>query len=352
MDCETCDRALLDLVCGELGDAEAADVRRHAASCETCGAALRKLEVGSSLGARLERDVAPALDAVLAAARARAVELRPAPTPPVVVATPDAREPEASWVERLFESIGAMVLGPQMGVVAVLGVVVGIGLWYLPQIRGGHLEVEPPSLESDVTQDDSSPLTPAEPLQFDTDPRTGRVVSLEEAPPSVPEAPERRPAPPPRVETIVAEAIAPASLDESSIAPLPAMPSAAGAVEGTALPDMRASDEGIAFDPPADPSGAAVHAQARAMAAAGRCLEALEAYSSLLQRTPPYSDLGHVWLEMADCQQSLGRVAAARASLERAAHSTAPSVAAEARRALTIQDARERASSVAAPTAQ
>jgi hypothetical protein len=415
MDCELCEKSLVDFLYGELDDDTSAQIRSHLEGCDACRLAYSKLEVGRAFARKLVIEPAPSTSKALAAARERArahrasreqVAARPQKDPSAP--RHDAPVPEEdSSISSWLRWLGAMVMGPQLGVVTVLLLVVGIGLWYLPQLGAGGGRGAAPLLEPDPQQtSETGALEPAEPLQLSHDPRTGRVrvdderqgevVLAEESDqptereivrPDVPRDPsERRTETAPEAPSTATDRLAAV---EAEVAPredpgrvqmdsLPELTTGAGAYEGGALPatptpaaealTMPTPPTGLGvsatrppvteqpdFDSvPGGPEGndlaaAALHGQARQLAAAGRCADSVARYQQLQSRYPSYPESGRASLEMADCLRRLARPREARAALERAARSPVATVAAAARRQVLEMDMQDRAAE-AAPT--
>ncbi len=437
MDCEQCEKSLLDLSYGELEESAAAVMRAHIEGCATCRQAFQKIEIGRAFARKLELEPAPSMSKVLAAAREqaaanRAAREQPVDAAPVAHTTPreEASSDDsglAGWLRRL----GALVMGPQLGVATVLLLVVGIGLWYLPQLGGGAGRGAPPLLEPDPQQtSETSALAPAEPLQLTHDPRTGRVTVEQPAEEEdLQGATARRD--PPRTEDLARaaenEQRAPsqaqqAETDEAVLAgfertvpteappgsvrddSLPELTSAAGSVEGEPLPPTGPTTGGVemwvpsttpstaptterattpqpstqpstqatapqpitgssggsarsgteAWDVDSVPGGpsagdlgaAALHGQARQLAAAGRCADSVARYQQLQSRYPTYPESGRASMEMADCLRRIGRSREARVALDRATRSPVPAVASAARRQLLEMDTADRAATV------
>lgn len=412
MDCELCEKSLVDLLYGELDETASAQVRSHLEGCDGCRQAYEKLESGRAFARKLVLEPAPALSRVLAAAREQAAANRAAREVVTAPATKDVTAPLreaqtpaedegsfASWLRWL----GAMVMGPQLGVATVLLLVVGIGLWYLPQLGAGAGRGAAPLLEPDPQQTgETTALEPAEPLQLSHDPRTGRVTVEEEhgvaVDPGLPPRPEREGArtEPAEVrhervqvdserttesdEQLAAlEAVVPPSEDPGTVQldSLPELTTAAGAYEGGAIPSTPMPAPPVAappvgappgtaaagtvrtpstamqpsFDMDSVPSGphgddlaaAALHGQARQLAAAGRCADSVARYQQLQSRYPTYPEAGRASVEMADCLRRLGRTGDARVALDRATRSPVSAVASAARRQLLEMDMADRA---------
>ena len=75
----------------------------------------------------------------------------------------------------------------------------------------------------------------------------------------------------------------------------------------------------------------AIHRQARLLASAGHCAEAVPRYEALLRDHGDYADAPRAMLELGECQRRLGRLDAAAAWISRAERFA--SVSADARRA-------------------
>lgn len=145
MDCEGCTDRLIDLLYGELEDADADATRAHLAACETCAAAFARVTKGRELGTfLLVEEPPPAVrSAVMRAARERAAGRAPVRSDPVVqsVRATETREREQDdesaglWAS-LARWLGGIAMGPQVAMAMMLLLMVGIGLWHLPDWRG------------------------------------------------------------------------------------------------------------------------------------------------------------------------------------------------------------------------
>ncbi|UJR80946.1 zf-HC2 domain-containing protein [Sandaracinus amylolyticus] len=201
--CESVENRLLELVYGELSEREARDVRAHVSGCEGCGRSLTRLEGGRALARKMEpvEPRADLLEAVRAAARAKAAETvarasAPAEAPAAVAERrprPSEAPAERGWWSELLRWLGSMAMGPQVAMATLLMLMIGIGLWSLPALRGRN---ERASTDAVVEPDPagevgpSRALEPAEPLAFDFDPRTRRLAPVgEEVEAPAPEAP-------------------------------------------------------------------------------------------------------------------------------------------------------------------
>jgi hypothetical protein len=417
--CESCDPLLIDLALGELDDSSALAVRAHADTCDACSRALARLTAGRRAARELVMVEPPSLSAVLVAARARAAEVNAArlsePSGAPAVAAVSAPPPEparGSFFDDVLRWLGAWAARPQVAMATVFVLMVGIGLWYVPQLRwrqGGDpdgLMVEP-----DTTGEigPSTGVEPAEPLALGVDPHTQRVeletergaeerdvrpttelATAEHATttaPLAPSVPHARTTPTAadegadsedvvavtdvvsgealgRVEegalpelatttseTAIALAPPPPSTDATDVyrtAPMVAQmpttspPPSSPRAPSTAPRSMEADD----VAPPSDSAAAllpnAIHRQARSLASAGRCGEAIPRYETLLRDHPEYADAPRAMLELGECQRQLGRLDAAASWIARAERF--PSVSADARRARVRLEAQVEAS--------
>ncbi|MFO0680594.1 MAG: tetratricopeptide repeat protein [Sandaracinus sp.] len=394
LDCETCDALLIDLVLNELDEARAAEVRAHAASCESCTRALARLEGGRKAARELARVEPPRLDGVLAAARARAAEARaarhapaesmPAPAP----AAPASAGPSESWLDTTLRWLGGWASRPQVAMAAVLVLVLGIGLFNLPALRShDELEGEGTLVEPSGQVALGPSLDPAAPLEIDVDAQRQRValrtegesaqeVGARDVRPTTTVVAEATPTSADRPTTHADHGVREATSEErssaadesSALAALVIPPSSGtGRVEDGVLPDitsetagsttasvygpgttpappaMAPSRSGVTAPPPVpteevepgtpSPAGllpAAIHRQARALASAGHCDQAIPRYRSLLTTHPDYADAPRAMIELADCDRRVGQLDEAARWLARA--ETFPSVSADARR--------------------
>ncbi|HEY8429711.1 MAG TPA: anti-sigma factor, partial [Sandaracinaceae bacterium] len=205
MDCEACTDRLVDLLEGELDAAEAEPARAHLAECESCAAAFARLERGRELATMLVLEEPPASvrNAVLAAARERAMARAPVRVPDSVERpASEPREPRHDrededgglWASFL-RWLGSLAMGPQVAMAMMLLLMIGIGLWYLPGLRSrpagdAHAILDPaPGDEAGPSQG----LQPAAPLDLEADPRTGRIRPRDEHPARPPRPAPRTP---------------------------------------------------------------------------------------------------------------------------------------------------------------
>jgi tetratricopeptide (TPR) repeat protein len=403
MDCDLCEKRIVELLYGELDERAAAETRNHLEGCPSCKAAFERLEIARAYARRLELAPAPSMSKVLAAAREQAAVNRASREQAAagrargpLEGTPGAVEApgEENGTARFLRWLGGVAMAPQLGVATVLLLVVGIGLWYLPQLEGGGRGAPDRILETDPASIGETTLVPAEPLQLSHDPRTGRVIevvgpgegsSVQRETESSGSAVRRTPR---AADPAITMARPDEAIGEREIAPdlgagsvrqdtLPELTTAAGVFEGGALPGpgtgadapAHAGPAPIAAPAPSPPSAPpvtspdersiddvvalaeeplaahALHQQARSLAAAGRCQESVVRYEQLQARHPDYAQSGQASLEAGQCLRRLGRLGSARAAFERAARSSVPTVAGAARREIVELEAQERAAS-------
>lgn len=404
MDCERCESLLIDYVSGELGDAETAELRAALEVCEHCRLTLAKLERGRALAAQLPTVEPPPaiLAAVMRAAEARAAELareHEAARPPERAPAPKrAIEEEGGPLEGVWRWLAGLLHGPQFAMAALLVLMVGVGLWWVPALTGPR--AGPPPLVSDTppATGPSASLAPREVPRLEIDPRTGRIVSSEE----VNAAAEEREATGPARPIVVAEAeeaadrttdrapapalleadderTAEADADRAALAAagsvaLGAGESLAGRAELGALPPLpapstspatgmapsapyrggegsasgvtgervaRSSLDDLDSVPAPSPDEtmlpASLHTQARLLARSGSLADAARTYERLLSEHDDYASAPRAMVELADVYRRSGSISSARRWLERAARF--PSVASDARRELARLDA-------------
>lgn len=243
MDCEAVTDRLIDLLYEELDEADAEKARAHLSSCESCAAAFERVSAGRELASMLKIEEPPAAVRahVLAAARERASERASRPEPAREPARAPAREIEREESGGLWGAfvrwLGGFAMGPQVAMATMLLLMVGIGLWYLPELRDHDPTDDNAILDSNDEVGPSSSLEPAQPLDLEADPRTGRMVQAEHAeeerPPREPRPPQleaaqvaanereqpREPRPEPQVITEPIEDMEEASLAEGEILP-------------------------------------------------------------------------------------------------------------------------------------
>ncbi len=277
MDCEACTDRLVELLYEELAEEDTQRTRAHLEGCEACADAYARISMGSQFGALLELVDPPAsvLDSVMATAREKAAQRAPDAVPTTEErATPPRPEPDDDdgvWAA-LLRWVGGGAMRPQLAMAMSLLLMVGLGMWYLPTLRQGdpadrHAIVDPaPGDEVGP----SASLEPAQPLDLEANPRTGRILPREDPPVrSTPRSP--RASAPPEVavvtEAVVPEELAPepeevdrAELDRAASPARPVVAALADGVE-EAAPDPRVAiaeqslapgqRSGAAHDPPA-----------------------------------------------------------------------------------------------------
>ena len=406
MDCEACTDRLIDLLYGEIDDADAEAARAHLDGCETCAGAFERVTAGHELATMLVMEEPPesVLEGVMAAARERAGRISAKPEPvaqPVQVVPREAHEraedDEGGLWSSLMRWLGSFAMGPQVAMATMLFLMVGIGLWYLPDWRG----IDPTDTHAIVSPlggDEVGPsagLVPAEPLALEEDPHRARIRprgqdDVAPAPPRGRPAAPAADAPPPPVRdrhataelaptapaprdrlqaTPVereAEALAlgqgqPLAMDHPSEGAPSALPSAPQqafaqppppATPGTAAAGRSSSATPSAPSAPtiaraeSEPSShdmlpPALHQLARNQAAADTCAQAIGTYERLLARYPSYPRASEARVELADCYRRTGRLTQARRSLETASRD--PRTSSRAQRELVRLEAAERA---------
>ncbi len=404
MDCEACTDRLIDLLYGEIDDADAEAARAHLDGCETCAGAFERVSAGHELATMLVMEEPPesVLEGVMAAARERAGRISAKPEPiahPVQVVPREAHEraedDEGGLWSSLMRWLGSFAMGPQVAMATMLFLMVGIGLWYLPDWRG----IDPTDTHAIVSPlggDEVGPsagLVPAEPLALEEDPHRARIrprgqdeglaptrarsTPAADGPPAPARGRQAGAEPPPtpleeplvqaapvvereaQAESAIAlergQAVAMDHPSEGDPSPVPsapqqafaqppprAMPGTAGAgTSSIATPGAptiaRAESEPSSHDmlPPA------LHQLARNQAAADTCAQAIGTYERLLARYPSYPRASEARVELADCYRRTGRLTQARRSLETASRD--PRTSSRAQRELVRLEAAERA---------
>lgn len=189
MDCETCTDRMIELLYEELDESEANATRAHLEGCEACGDAWDRLSLGHAFGSRLALEEPPTdfRAAVMRAAREKAAERAPAADPDPVdraapVSAPREDADEAGLWASFVRWVGGSAMRPQFAMAMTLVLMVGIGLWYLPELRR-HDPADTHAIVDPAPGDEVGPsasLEPAEPLELRTDPHTGRIVTGDE----------------------------------------------------------------------------------------------------------------------------------------------------------------------------
>jgi TolA-binding protein len=184
MDCEAVTDRLIDLLYEELDQADAEKARAHLSGCESCAAAFDRMSSGRELASMLKMEEPPSAVrvSVLAAARERAMDRASRPEPAREPARAPAREVEREEVglwAAFVRWLGGFAMGPQVAMATMLLLMVGIGLWYLPELREHDPTDDNAILDSTDEVGPSATLEPAQPLELEADPRTGRMVQAE-----------------------------------------------------------------------------------------------------------------------------------------------------------------------------
>lgn len=376
MNCESCTDRLIDLLDGAVDPTEAEAMRGHLAECEVCSGASERMRAGRELASlvRLEDPPSTVHAHVMAAARERAAG-RASMRPDARESSPRtlAEETRADSLERggasglwptLMRWLGGFAMGPQVAMSMLLLLMVGIGLWYLPDLRRQdpsdlHAIVDPAAGDE---IGEAGGLAPAEPLALNVDPRTGRVHTREELADVEPRPTHRAEAragggrEAPRDEPPVAvpshheeddpllgemEAVdaAPESLLEQRgvAAPTATTGPTAEAPPTAQVPPPFAdtTDESMVRRPEPDLRALlppALHQLARNRAREAGCGDAIPSYEQLLARHPSYPGASEARLELADCYRRTGQLGRARPLLEAAAQD--PRFASRAQREL------------------
>lgn len=384
-DCERWENRLLDLAYGEIEESDEREVRAHLDGCEHCRKSLEKLGRGRALARHFEQVEPPAeaMQVVLAAARDKALEVQAARAAAArakaeaeaqaAMAKPaDAAPARESW----WSTILGIVMAPQFAMATLLLLTVGVGLWWFPDGDGGSAGAPPLLSEPTTVAVGPEALTPAEPLHFEVDPRTGRVEAHhgEEAEVAVervrgvhvPTAEDRAPeatgsavaALEPPHDILIAledgdtagEVVEEALPDLSADGPSEMAMAVAPVTEGSSAPSVAPtrpapSAPGAAPAEEVEPPSvggtpmlaAGLLRQARELVASHRDREAITQYETLLSRYRGAAEAPAAMLEVAACYRRIGAISRARGWLERAA--SQPSVASDARRELLRLDA-------------
>jgi len=246
---------MVELLYGELPASDAETTRAHLDGCDECADAYARISMGKDFGSLLDMVEPPVsvLDSVMAVARETAAHRGPATEPalPEERATPpraERDEEDGAWAG-VLRWIGSFAMRPQLAMAMSLLLIVGMGMWYLPTLRQGdpadsHAIVDPaPGDEVGP----SASLEPAQPLDLEANPRTGRILPREDPPPRPTPRPRHEPQPvvvattveetPAPDEPLVAQVETPA-VDTSASNP-PAPPEPSPNVIDDALPDPR-----------------------------------------------------------------------------------------------------------------
>jgi len=178
MDCDHCQRLLMEVACGEDHLPGVADARAHAVDCSVCRPALDTLERGLHLAAQLPL-VEPsqkATDEIMRLARNHALASRTLAHAP---ASPRA-DLAPGLGDRIRIFLGQFAMGRQVAMATVMVLVIAVGFWFVPGMRrhelaGGNV-VNP---DTDGEAGPSDGIVAAAPLDLDL--RQGRIRARDDA---------------------------------------------------------------------------------------------------------------------------------------------------------------------------
>lgn len=164
MDCEHRDQ-LLDLVYGELEDAEASVLRRQAEACEGCRDELARLDEVKRLADQLVVEPMPltAHNLIMAAAKEAAAKNGQAEA-----------EPEKSWLAGVWTWIQETAAKPQLAMAVVMLGVVAVGIYFVPGDELAQQEIETSLVADPETETETE-------TELDTDPEIETEVEAPEA---------------------------------------------------------------------------------------------------------------------------------------------------------------------------
>ncbi|MCC7537415.1 MAG: tetratricopeptide repeat protein [Deltaproteobacteria bacterium] len=361
MDCARCQDELTSFLYGESDDLRSAAMRRHLDGCARCRAELDQLRAArDAVRSSAEADPAPELDApVLAAAARFAKERRAQAASPSLgrgaerglatagaagasssIAPPPAGPP---WA-RVVSWLGSMAMRPQVAMALLLVLMVGVGLWYLPQARRAaewmRAEVaadhddEPSQLASvDDDADAGSAESlgdPGLPRTLDRgqrrwgrrDPATKAAGSLAPSRGSVPGSP--RASEPdddePEPEAAPSAPVAVAGADAGTAS---GQGAGATAVGGTVVPSTdpvgasgSAPPEPVADDAYDEPIAANLYARAMNHYRAGRYGEAIDELGAVTRRSDAASLVPRAYLNLARSHRAAGNLPTAARTYE------------------------------------
>jgi hypothetical protein len=386
MDCETCTDKLIDLLYDDVEESEAVRLRGHIDGCEACHGAWSRLRAGYAFAQRLPLAEAPrGVEATVMAAAQQRSASRPSleaveaaePAAEVEARTPVAsREPppeDEGLLPGLLRWLGGLAMGPQVAMAMLLLLMVGLGLWGVPELRRHDPTATGPIVDPSP-RDEVGPVAPPPnelPAATPGQARGGEAVAdtptpapvvaalpratLEEVAPAEEqrEASEEPPADTapeeyresaeegsavepdvalalgsPEAEALadgegaIPEAAPGLAMEEARSAPaaLPAAPAPRAAGVRRRAAGMDDALEGPGPDDEA--LTAAIHRMARSLAERNRCAEALGQYARVLADAT-YGQRGHALLEAGRCEERLGRLDAAERRYE-AARAYAP----------------------------
>ncbi len=309
---------MVELLYAELPASDEEAMRAHLARSEAAREAFARVEEGQRLAEQLPLSEVPAglLDGVMAAAREAAAERAPAPVSEPAVqsaaerAAPAQAEPAdedtGAW-GGFLQWIGGFAARPQFAMAMMLLLMIGIGMWYLPDFRGtdpaGSQAIIDPAPGDEVGP--SASLQPAEPLALETDPRTGRIRPRAEEEADPPTTPRRPSTPEAGSETDAVPVDAVAVRDPEGVG---STPEEALRDEAEAETDDDVGAGEVLTEPLADPRALALQtdlAPGQALAAQGERAPALapspppSAVASAQQADRGAADLDSVGIESA-----------------------------------------------------
>jgi TolA-binding protein len=344
MTCEKCKVDLLSLVYGEFEPSEAEGMHRVIANCSSCSAEFEKLRRTVRLTRQLEELEPPsALDrALLERARAHVAEAKAASR-----AKPAVDDERVGLWAALLRWIGTFAMGPQVAMATLMLLVIGIGLWYLPDRTPSESAtgtvVHAPDNEGLPVEE---PATATEELGAQAE--EGAIQLDEEDKPEEEPARRVRVAQRPAGDVIdrpLEDLIQPRDAEEP--APVAQQQTATGALPEAAVAtqtppaNQRALfDRGVQREARGDFVGAiedfdrvvrvpdeatrelvpnALHRLASSHRRNGNCEGAIPHYEALVERfSGRYGQMGPVMIELAECYRRTGRLGEASSTLERA----------------------------------
>lgn len=260
MDCEACTDRMVELLYGGLPAADAEAARTHLARCDACTETYGRVSTGHQLASMLELVDPPVsvLDSVIAAARQKAAHIAHAPEEPAApvhrATLPREDEERGSALASFLQWVGGHAMRPQMAMAMTLLLMVGLGMWYVPTLHQSD-PADSHAIVNPAPGDEVGPsasLAPADPLDLEADPATGRILPRDDVAPAARSAerhrrPQREVGEPEPRSTELTEATEP---QELAIADEPAAPRspAPSEVLEEPLPDPRLADtlDGIA----------------------------------------------------------------------------------------------------------
>lgn len=352
MTCEKCKVDLLSLVYGEFEPSEAEAMHSVIASCSSCSTEFEKLKRTVRLTRQLdERDPPRALDRlILERARAHVAEQKASRAKPAV----EEDEKTGLWAA-LLRWIGTFAMGPQVAMATLTLLVIGIGLWYLPEGQRREnatgtvvhapdnegVPVEPTREEHATLETPETERAGVQAIQLDEEEKpepAARQVRNQERPPAgdVIERPLEELIQPtaPTMEVTTEEGLA----ENTAVTdPMPAPVARQQAQD--ALTARERFDRGVQAQQRGDFSSAiqdfdsvlrvpddatrelvpnALHRLAASHKRNNNCEAAIPHYEALVERFPRYGGLSTALMELGGCYRSVGRVVDAEQTFGRA----------------------------------